>query len=874
MRRFCRCFVLFTLLNGWINVASAQVVNMPDANLRAAVRDALGLGSNARITKQKMRELTELRAPNSQIRDLTGLEHATQLTRLDLQHNQIRDLGPLTDLKKLWTLALWENQIRDIRPLAGLTNLTVLYLTGNQIRDITPITGLTKLSTLSLGSNTPEIRDITPLARLKQLKWLKLSGNQISNVSPLTRLVNLETLWLRNNPIQDAFPLASLTKLTEVDIEIPTSPRQVVSIPDPKLAAAVRKALGLGPNVRITQQAMQGLTELYAYKRQITNITGLEHATQLKILSLWNNQISDLRPLTGLTRLTSLDIRNNQISDLRTLTGLTRLTRLDMGTNRISDITPLTELTQLRRLYFGRNQIRSLQPLARLAQLRELYSVSNQINDITPLARLAQLRKLVLWGNQISDISPLTKLKNLSYLDLGANHISSIQALAGLTELTELYFGGNKVTDITPLKNLTKLERLFLKNNPIEDMTPLRTLLNRNPDLELDVDSNQLSVVQVSASQRPPIYWVDTAEGTLHRLRGATVEHLLLNMERATSLALDAASGKLYWTMKINSQQNDRRGRIRLANLNGTNHRILKDLTHVPHGIALDVESDKIYLTNASGKIQEINFDGSNFQPNFITGLNSPKDIAIDRERGQLYWTESDSIWRADFNGNNREEFAPNLGELGSITIAGGKIYSIERPGGEQRWQIRSSTFDGLTPPQTLVTLQSRPMGLAVDTAGEKLYWTSADGKIQRADLNGENIQDVVTGLKAPGDIVLGISTRTNPAAPGNTSLVTRQLPEETLLLANYPNPFNPETWIPYQLATDTDVQLLIYDAHGSIVRRLVLGHQRAGSYTDRSQAAYWDGRNAFGERVASGLYFYQLQTDNVSSLRKMLILK
>ena len=93
-------------------------------------------------------------------------------------------------------------------------------------------------------------------------------------------------------------------------------------------------------------------------------------------------------------------------------------------------------------------------------------------------------------------------------------------------------------------------------------------------------------------------------------------------------------------------------------------------------------------------------------------------------------------------------------------------------------------------------------------------------------------------------------------------------------MLANYPNPFNPETWIPYQLATDTHVEIRIYDTRGSLVRSLELGHQRAGIYTGRGRAAYWDGRNNLGEPVASGIYFYQLQADNVSLLRKMLILK
>ena len=105
-------------------------------------------------------------------------------------------------------------------------------------------------------------------------------------------------------------------------------------------------------------------------------------------------------------------------------------------------------------------------------------------------------------------------------------------------------------------------------------------------------------------------------------------------------------------------------------------------------------------------------------------------------------------------------------------------------------------------------------------------------------------------------------------------SLLEAMRPDETQLLANYPNPFNPETWIPYHLAKSSDVRITIYDVRGSVVRRLELGHLPPGYYTSRSRAAYWDGRNDFGERVATGIYFYQLQADNRSLLRKMVILK
>ena len=104
--------------------------------------------------------------------------------------------------------------------------------------------------------------------------------------------------------------------------------------------------------------------------------------------------------------------------------------------------------------------------------------------------------------------------------------------------------------------------------------------------------------------------------------------------------------------------------------------------------------------------------------------------------------------------------------------------------------------------------------------------------------------------------------------------LLTQFHPTETALLPNYPNPFNPETWIPYQLATDTNVTFTIYDANGVSVRVLDLGHQPVGVYHARNRAAYWDGRNEQGEPVASGLYFYTLSTGDFTATRRLLIQK
>ncbi|RKU24829.1 hypothetical protein C6503_00100, partial [Candidatus Poribacteria bacterium] len=120
--------------------------------------------------------------------------------------------------------------------------------------------------------------------------------------------------------------------------------------------------------------------------------------------------------------------------------------------------------------------------------------------------------------------------------------------------------------------------------------------------------------------------------------------------------------------------------------------------------------------------------------------------------------------------------------------------------------------------------------------------------------------------------------TLTDPAYLRGITVLEQLLktltPKKTALLPNYPNPFNPETWIPYHLSNNVDVRISIYDTKGVLVRRLDLGHQRAGYYTDRTKAAYWDGKNAFGERVASGVYFYHLSAGDHSATRKMLILK
>ena len=176
------------------------------------------------------------------------------------------------------------------------------------------------------------------------------------------------------------------------------------------------------------------------------------------------------------------------------------------------------------------------------------------------------------------------------------------------------------------------------------------------------------------------------------------------------------------------------------------------------------------------------------------------------------------------------------------------------------------------------------------------------------ADLNGDNtvnIQDLVLVANALSNVAAAPAAGQSSAALVNTWLqlaqqnaasnvqtslpkrfsyergiqVLEQLaraltPDTTALLANYPNPFNPETWIPYQLSKAADVSITIYASDGNVIRTLALGHQEAGMYQNRTQAAYWNGKNELGESVASGLYFYTLTAGDFTATRRMLILK
>ena len=147
-----------------------------------------------------------------------------------------------------------------------------------------------------------------------------------------------------------------------------------------------------------------------------------------------------------------------------------------------------------------------------------------------------------------------------------------------------------------------------------------------------------------------------------------------------------------------------------------------------------------------------------------------------------------------------------------------------------------------------------------------------------QGDISAADVQVLLTQAKALPETIQADPAHQHRIAVLEQLLATLTevpvVPKQTALLLNYPNPFNPETWIPYQLSEAADVTLSIYSVEGNLVRTLMLGHQTAGVYKSKSQTAYWDGRNEFGEPVASGLYFYTLTAGDFTATRKMLIRK
>ena len=681
--------------------------------------------------------------------------------------------------------------------------------------------------------------------------------------------------------------------------EVAEAPEAIV-IRDSNLSAAIRSTLGLAEDAILTATDMLNLINLEAKKAGISHLSGLEYATNLTTLNLYSNQLTKLSPLSGLERLISLDVGKNTITDIEALSGLTALTSLHLDGNPLTDFGPLSSLTGLSVLHLSRTGISDVSVLENLTTLTQLYLTGNEVSDISALSGMTALGWLFLAENEISDVSPLVGMEALVSLRLLGNPVSNPSVLYRLTQ------GSLIDVDIEILRPFV----------PVCDRTPQvrDAIVAALPDVS---DCADVTAADLASITRLNLGSRNITTFKANDFNGLTALEFLDLWGNDLSRLPDGLFDDLTALTWLELYNNDLRGLQEdiFDKLTTLKYLYLynNDLSRLPDGLFDDLtELKTLFLFNNDlNSLPDGLFDD-------LTALE-----LLDLSRNELsslpdgLFDDLTALKYLDLRYNK-------LSSLSADVFDGPTALELLDLGYNSLRSLPAGLFDGLTKLKRLVLASNpvHPLMVSLEQVGEgELKATAHTGApfdivlpliITHGSLDGGGTprltistgtmeSETVTVARTPGtadavwvdigtlpgppqpthwgyelvkseDLPLTVIEGLGAAAPGIAAEVV--LPDETMLSANYPNPFNPETWIPYQLANPSEVVISIYDARGQVVRRLALGHQPAGYYTPRSRAAYWDGRNDFGERVSSGFYFYHLKTDTMSLLRKMVILK
>ncbi len=817
------------------------VVRIPDPNLRAAIAEELGKNPNAPITVEEMKRLRELDARNKGIQDLTGLQFATNLDELILGHwggqgNQVSDLSPIAGLINLRRLSLHYNPISDLSPLQGLKNLKYLVLNHTLVSDLSPVRSLTNLTELVLDDTL--VTDLSPVAGLINLEWIAFSDGKgkISDISPLAGLINLKGINTWGNPISDLSPLAGLTKMERIDI----------------------------------------------CGADLSNLMPLASLTGLKELYLRGNGISDISVLSRLAKLTRLDLGENNISDISSIAGLANLEWLGIYDNKISDLSPLDGLREnIKLTWFGNPAFPKggpkiegpwlwvVLPEARLdsRNIDLLSEVSGgTVTEIGIATRGATAGKPVGddvwtyhnlpptgWNNLGAIIEDMLKRSHLDGAIHGDGAVyGSISLYSPREQNTTMYVGGKRGVKVWLNGTAIYRRRPYWHGNDYQDFVSVALKQGRN-----------VLLVAVSIHDDDGNGFFGFEPGTEYTVANTGVEYTIspATIHRGETFTLDIHARNV-------------------SNLMGYQFDIVFDPNILE---AVDVSEGGFLKTGAATFFQSGSIDNSKGQ---ITGLTAAR-LSTQGVTG------TGTLVKARFKAKSSGESEVTLRNLQFVSLGGDTIDAIAHG---IRITVEGELTTGDVNRDGVVTIVD--LVLVAQKLNQRV---SADDP---ADVNGDgvvNILDLAVVAQAIGNAAA-------PAAPlvgtddidaamieawiaqarleDDGSLAFRQgienlekllaslIPDETALLRNYPNPFNPETWIPYQLAEPAEVTLTIYDGNGQSIRRLAVGHQAAGMYQSRSRAAYWDGRNQLGEPVASGLYFYTLTAGEFTATRRMLILK
>ena len=664
---------------------------------------------------------------------------------------------------------------------------------------------------------------------------------------------------------------------------------QNVNIPDPNLRDAIVEVLEKAPGALITAADMATLTRLNAEEANITNLTGLAAATNLDTLVLRDNAISDLSPLKDLIKLQELNLDSNTISDLLPLKGLINLINLNLSHNAITDFSPLSGLIRLESIRFTENPIADLTPLAALISLRRLHTWGTPIENLSAVTALPKLHILDICGGELTDISPLAQMTQLKELYLVGNQITDITPLSSLTGLTRLSLRQNQISDVSPLATLHNLTWIELNNNNIQDFSPLNVL----PKDVILITLGNPGEVRPAPKIRGPWLWVIVPTGDVSGAAAADSGTDFL--DQATDGTVTEQMIATHGAKRYDPVGNKRWTAGRLPPSGGNNiNELVNDIGlgldnvdhHVAYGSILlnapreqettmfvgSSDAVKVWLNGTLVHSNAIDRDANDYQDTFsITLLAGDNVLFVAVYEKEGWWSgffglHPNTQYEARLPGyqnqtNPRREDVNGDGKVSILDMLQvarrfGTLLA-SKPGGSVNEDINE---DGVVNINDLV-LVAKYINAPVENNSDApispelvqqwidMAWTEYDGatEFQKGITNLENLLMVLKSDK--------------------TEI-------KTLLFANYPNPFNPETWIPYQLAVPTEVVLTIHTTTGRIVRTLPLGHQAAGVYKIPNRAAHWDGKNHLGEPVTSGIYFYTLTAGDFTATRKMLIRK
>ena len=707
---------------------------------------------------------------------------------------------------------------------------------------------------------------------------------------------------------------------------------QIVNIPDANLRVAINEMRGKPENAPITREEMQTLTELEADNRGITDLTGLETATNLRGLALRDNLISDLTPLANLTRLQQLALGGNVISDLSPLANLSALREIGISGNFISDLSPLAGLIKLEELWISEIPVADLAPLSGLINLRAIAGWDTPVVNLEGIAELPKLRDINICNAGISDLSPLAKAKGLTGLYIAASQITDLSPIAGLTNLKFISFQANHISDISPLKNLTNLTWVDLSENDISDVSPLA----KNQGLTwIDLSDNFITDPS-PLTNLDNLNWLGLTHNTIldETVFDKFTDRTAVTHSNFVNTIFPEAGPKIegpwLWvivpgtllhknTDLIAKATRGAATEIKIATFGATEGKAVGDSKWEAHTLAPTGGDNLNEMTDALGW----GF-GREIYDHVVYGavtLNSPQKqettMLVGSDDAVKVWLNGERVHH-----NPVTRGAGDFQDAFPVTLKAGVnvlLVAVDNHGHggfsgffgfakDTNYTVNpiNKKF-AITVPKWDVNRDGEVDILDLILVAQDIGKTS--GTNLRTDVNGDgrrNIQDLVLVASHLGELsgataapLLNRILTQNRISPtvlqawiaqaqsendgsyafqkgivNLQKLLTALAPEETALLPNYPNPFNPETWIPYQLAESADVTLTIHAVNGILVRRLALGYQVAGIYQTRTRAAYWDGKNALGEPVASGVYFYTLTAGDFNATRKMLIMK